>query len=93
MSLGGKAYLPVEVQFIVDGGHTIDLSLTTNNYVLHAQRNSALYLGDYDGVVGGSYEVLARQKDPEGVDILVFRSPFHLTIGLVVEKVTASIPK
>jgi hypothetical protein len=94
MSLGGKAHL-VEVQFIVDGGHTINLSLTANNYVLQAQRNSALYLDDGDGAVGGSYELWARQKEAEpykGLYDLVFRPPYDLstTIGLVVEKVTAS---
>jgi hypothetical protein len=97
MSLGGKGHLAVEVQFIVEDGHTVDLSLTANNYVLHARRNSTLYLGDHDGVMGGSYEVSAKLKDPEkygGLDDLVFRPSYDLTvIGLVVEKVTASSSK
>jgi hypothetical protein len=95
MSLGGKAGL-VWVQFTVDNGHTVNLSLSANDYVLQARRDSALYLGDGDGVVGGSYELWGAGKitPNSGVDDLVFRfqQPYDLStvIGLVVEKVTSS---
>lgn len=94
MSIGGKAHL-VEVQFIVDGGRTIDLTLTSNNYVWQASRKNALFLPEGDGTVGGSYELWAtgQKVEPDGgMNDLVFRPPFDLstTIGLVVKKVTAS---
>jgi hypothetical protein len=97
MSIGGKAHL-VEVQFILDDGHTVNLSITANNYVLAARRNSALYLPEGDGAVAGSYKlwVTGQKAAPYGVlNDLVWRQPFDLstTIGLVVEKVTASSSK
>jgi hypothetical protein len=97
ISLGGKSHL-VQVQFIIDDGHTVGLRITADGYLLQAQRSRALYLPDGDGMVGGSYELWAtgQKAEPAGlIKDLTFRPAFDLStaIGLVVERVTANVSK
>jgi hypothetical protein len=97
MTIGGKIQ-QVEVQLIVENSRAIHLILNAENNVVSAYRKDSLFISKNDGIVGGSYELWMTSRkvkeDPTIAD-LTWKPAYDLleSIGLVVERVTASTSK